>query len=119
MTNRITGTVQTVDAVSGTVLTFVVPNTAGVYNLEIIIAAFDSANAQGASYDISGTVKCDGAGALATLGSPVRIIDGDPAFIGNLVTVSISGLTISIFATGLAGRTIRWTGLMTYVFGGA
>lgn len=119
LTNRATGTVETVGAVTDNVITFVAPNTAGIYQISVYISAWDNADLLGATYEVYGSIKCDGAGGLATVGTPLRDADVDTGFSATQVTVSFTGLTITVPVTGLAGKTIKWTGLLTYVFGGA
>lgn len=124
LTNRTTGTVTTVGAVSDDVISFDVTAitpalTSGVFNFSISVNAWDSANSNGSTWKISGAMKYDGVGALATIGTPTRTMNGeDPPFDVTLVDVSFVGSTVSVEVTGIAGRTISWTGLITYLFGG-
>lgn len=119
LTNRITGTVETVGATSQNVITFTPPATAGIYDLIIHLCAFNAADVLGTTYEINGAVVCDGLGFVATTGTPTIEMDGNAAFNVNQVNVSISLGVIDVTVLGLATKTIRWTGLMTYTFGGA
>jgi hypothetical protein len=119
LTNRVTGTVQTIGLTTSTVLSFTPPNTEGGYSLTITVVGYISSDKVSASWDIYGTVTADGLGGFTTEGSPVRNMIGNVAFDVNEVTVSIGGGSILVTATGLTAKTIRWTGLLTYIFGGA
>lgn len=120
LTNRFFGSVSSTGAETGKVImSFTPPLTAGIYKLLIQVVGYDAANFTGATYQLEGTVNADGLGGLATLGSPIRDMDGDAAFNVTQVTVDTAGGTITVTADGLAGRTIKWTGLTTFVFGGA
>lgn len=120
LTNRVHGNAQSINVQTVNVMIFTPPAGDGVYDLTINIVAWDNANQQGAAYQMLGAVKSIG-GVLTTIGTPIRTERGEnPPFITTLIDVVISPPTqINIQATGLAGRTIRWTGVMTYVYGGA
>lgn len=119
LTNRITGTVQTVGLTTNTVISFTPPNTEGGYSLTITVVGYISSDKVSSSWDIYGTVTADGLGGFTTEGTPVRNMIGNATFDVNEVTVSIGGGSILVIATGLTAKTIRWTGLLTYIFGGA
>lgn len=121
LTNRTSGNVQTVGAVTGNVISFSPPLTAGTYRLVYQVAAFNSTDANsGSGFELEGTIVADGVGTLTTVGTPVRIMNGDATvFDVNLVDVVIIAGAIILQATGVAGKTIRWTGVLNFVFGGA
>lgn len=119
LTNRVSGSVSTVGATTGDILSFTPPATEGVYKLFIQVCAWISASKTGSTYEISGAVKSDGAGGISTIGTPVRIMNGESGtFDVNQVGVTVTGGAIVVQGTGTAG-TVKWTGLLTYVFGGA
>lgn len=120
LTNRITGSVSTTGVVTSTIMTFTPPVTEGVYDFSINICAWITAGQIGSTYQMLGAVKSDGLGTFATIGTPIRSMRGESGtFDVTQVDVSISGGSILVTATGLGATTIKWTGLMTYVFGGA
>lgn len=119
ITNRLHGNVQTVGAVVSNVISFTPPATIGCYKLFYQIAAYDSTDVTGAGYELEGCVVSNGSG-FATKGTPTRTMNGDTSvFDVTLVDVVISGGAIILQATGIAGKTIRWTAVLTFVFGGA
>lgn len=121
LTNRAHGNVQTIGVVTGNIVTFTPPLTAGTYRLIYQISAYNSTDAaSGAGYELEGIVMADGLGTLTTVGTPVRIMNGDATvFDVTLVDVVFSGGSIILQATGVAAKTIRWTGVLNFVFGGA
>lgn len=120
LTNRITGSVSTTGIVTSTIMTFTPPAAEGVYDFSINICAWITAGQIGSTYQMLGAVKSDGLGTFATIGTPIRTMRGESVtFDVTQVDVSISGSSILVTATGLAATTIKWTGLMTYVYGGA
>lgn len=120
LTNRLHGNAQTVGAVIANIITFTPPLTAGTYKLSYQVAAYNSTDGNGAGYELEGTVVADGLGALSTQGTPVRIMNGNTTvFDVNLVDVVFSGSSIILQATGVAAKTIRWTGVLNFIFGGA
>jgi hypothetical protein len=119
LTNRTSGTDQTIGSTTANVITFSPPLTRGVYDLVFQVAGWDDADTLGASYIVQGTVICNGAGFL-TSGIPVREQTGDnTVFLGELVDVTIVGASIVLQCTGVAGKTIRWTAVLNFTFGGA
>lgn len=122
LTNRLAGTTQTLTNTTNNLIVFTTPNIAGVYDIEVDIAVYDTTIPLGpiaAVYHLSGTVQADGAGALASIGIPTISVDGNIAYVAELVDVALSGLNIEVQVTGIAVSTARWTGLLTYLFGGA
>lgn len=121
LTNRASGNIQTVGGAIGTVVTFTPPLTAGTYRLVYQVSAYNSTDVNsGAGYEVEGTVIADGVGGLTTVGTPTRIMNGDATvFDVTLVDVAFAGVDIILRATGVAGKTIRWTGVLNFVFGGA
>lgn len=118
LTNRAIGTVHTVGVITSPLITFATPLTAGVYALNFSVCAFTT-NLEAATYFIEGAIKSDGLGGLATVGTPNRRMAGEiPPFDVTQVDVTLAGSNIILKVTGIAGETISWTGLMTYVFGG-
>lgn len=121
LTNRLHGSVNTTVAPStATLITFNTPLTVGCYKLTIEIAARNVTTVtSGAGYLLEGTVVANGLGNLLTVGTPVRIMNGDATvFDVNLVDVIISGANIHVDVTGVAGNSINWVGVLKFVFAG-
>jgi len=120
LTNRAPGSATTIGALSTTIASFTPPLTPGIYKLYIEIAAWDNTAQTGSTYEMQWAVKADGLGGLATVGTPVRVMNGDAVvFDVTQVDVTTSFGVIAVTGLGLVGRTIRWTGLLQFVFGGA
>lgn len=119
LTNRVTGTVQTIGAVSGNVITYTPPATAGVYDIDIRLCAYNSTDDSGASFDIDGTILVNSVFSVSTIGTPSISVDGTADFNASMVTVSVIAGVVTVTVTGIALKTIRWTGLLTFRFGGA
>lgn len=119
LTNRQTGAVTTPGIAPTTLISFATSATAGVYDVDFIVIAFASSIPDGASFHISGTVISDGLGGLAVLGTPTISIEGSAAYNVGDVQVTTVGGNIILTVTGTLGKSISWTGLMTYEFGGS
>lgn len=121
LTNRAVGSGSTVGAVDTTIITFTPPLTAGTYKLTFEIAAYNATDlASGSGYTVEGTVVANGAGALATVGTPSRIMIGDAAvFDISLIEVTISGGDILLEVTGVLDKTINWAAELNFIFVGA
>ncbi len=119
LTNRQSATVQTTDATPTTLLTFTTANIQGVYDLDFSIIAFSSGSFDGAVFHVQGTIIADGAGNIGTIGIPTISVDGSLAYDTNQIGVTTSGLNVILSVTGTIAKTIRWTALLTYEFGGA
>lgn len=118
LTNRQTASLTTPGNTPTTLLSFATSATAGVYDTDFIIIAFASSVSDGASFHISGTVISDGLGGLAVLGTPSISCEGSAAYNTSMVNVTTSGGNIILEVTGTAAKSISWTALMTYEFGG-
>lgn len=121
MKTSLVDTVQTVGVVVEDLIIFTPPLTAGTYRLIYQVAAYNNTDAgSGSGYQLEGTVVTDGLGTITTVGSPARIMNGDAAvFDVSLVDVVVSGGDIILQVTGVAAKTIQWTGRLDFVFGAA
>jgi hypothetical protein len=120
LTNRAFGSATTAGLVTTTVATFTPsPTTEGVYKMFVEVCAWIDATQTASTYEMSGAFKCDGAGGFATIGTPIRIMNGEnPPFDVNQVDIQVLAGNVNLVATGIAGQTISWTGLITFLFGG-
>ncbi len=113
LTNRITGSVTTSDATPTTIASFSLDAVATVYTFDIQIACFNSTDINGDGYFISGTARTDGV--TATLcGTPDKIVNEEVIDTAD-ANMIVSGNTVIIQATGIAGKTHRWRTVATYV----
>ena len=118
LTNRISGNAVSVGAVTTSVITFPLSATPGTYTFDVSIAGFAIAGVGvplGAGYTIVGAVRSDGA--TATL-LPSEAIDSfeEGALAGNAASLAVSGNSVLIQVSGVAGYTIDWNGVGSYVF---
>lgn len=117
LSNRIQGKVTTANATLTTVITFPLP-AIGVYAFDINMASFNTTDSLGASYSVF--VGARGDGAVATkLNLEDKIVNEEA---GNTLCnafVSVSGNSVLFQVQGIAGKTINWSAVGTYVFAGA
>ncbi len=114
LTNRQVGAVTTADATPTTLISFTCGVVATVYQFECRIAAFDATDVAGGSYLLVGGVRTDGV--TATLIPNVDInVSEEAAMIASNIDLIVTGNTAVIQVTGIAAKTIRWQGILTYV----
>ncbi len=113
LTNRITGTVTTNDATPTTIASFSLGAIPAVFTFDIQIASFNLTDVNGDGYFISGSTRTDGA--TATLcGTPDKIVNEEVVDTAD-ANMIVSGNTIVVQATGIAGKVHHWKTLITYV----
>jgi hypothetical protein len=115
LTNRLTSTLTTTNATPGTLLTFPLGATPGTYIVEGDITAYDVTDAAGASYTYIGAAITDGA-----TGTEISIENKDlfeqAAMAAADFNISVSANSLLIGVTGIAGKTIHWSAVLTYRF---
>lgn len=115
LTNRIVGTATTTDAVTPVVLTsFALGATPATYLLEIRIIAYNVTDALSAGYTSTSTIRTTGAAATEISANP-GIISEESTMTGVTVSNFIVGNTVETEVQGLAGKTINWRALTTYI----
>lgn len=113
LTNRIVGSVTTTDATPTTIASFSLGATPAVFTFDVQIACFNLTDINGDGYFISGTARTDGA--TATLcGTPDKIVNEEVVDTADANMV-VSGNSVIIQATGIAGKTHHWKTITTYV----
>ena len=116
LSNRIHGRVITTDATVTPIATFATVGP-GVYAIKVLVSAWNPVDGVGATYDVFAGIKY--VGAVGTkLGAEFKNVIEDTAMGTCNVTVTVSALNILINATGIAGKTIKWTATGTYEFEG-
>jgi hypothetical protein len=117
LTNRITGTVQTTNATSTTLVSLDMGTTAGVYFVEGSIVAYNVTDAAGAAYTFAGAATTD-----TVTGTEIAVeakeIFEQAAMTTADFSLGVLGNTASITVTGIVGKTINWSALFTYRFVG-
>lgn len=116
LTNRITGAVTTVGAVTTTCMTFNLGVTPGVYGFEIFLNALDTTTPSGASYRIRADLRTTGA-AATIIGTVDYNENEEAAMVPADWVVSAVGNSLVLNVTGVAGLTVRWSasGIFTFV----
>jgi hypothetical protein len=115
ITNRLQGTGTTVGATTADLVTFSLGVTPGAYNVEAKVVGFNSSTPSSTGFTVIGTVRTTGA-AGALDGTPDETPVESIALIASDVDFIISGNNLIIRVTGVAGLTINWNVVATYVF---
>lgn len=118
ITNRLQGTVTTANATPTTVISFPLGATPGLYTFDVQIAGYDTTDAEGVGYFISGSVRTTGAAAVV-IGTPDKVVNEEASPVD--LTPCDANLTVSannalIQVTGIAAKNIDWNCVATYVF---
>jgi len=113
LTNRFDGSVTTTNATPTTIASFSLGATPGVFTFDIQIACLNITDVNGDGYFISGTARTDGATAVLC-GTPDKIVNEEVSDTANADMV-VSGNTVIVQATGIAGKTHHWRTVVTYV----
>ncbi len=114
LTNRLRGTATTIGAVTADLVTFSLGATPATITIDSNFVAFESATPAGAGYSIFGSVRTTGAAAIL-VGTPDKINNEDAALIAGNADLVVSGNTAILRVTGVAGLTINWVVVATYV----
>lgn len=101
------GTVQTIGAVTGDVITVPLGAVPGTYTFEARIAAFNASTPAGAGYQIFGAVRTTGAAAVL-IGTPDIIVNEEAALVNGDADLVVSANNAIFRVTGVAGLTIDW-----------
>lgn len=117
LTNRIQGTVTTSDGAgqTQTIATFPLGAVAGAYNVEAKFIGFNASTPASTGYTVIGTVRTTGAAGFLD-GVPDETPVESIALITSDVNFVISGNNLILQVIGVAGLSIDWNVLATYVF---
>jgi len=110
-----TGSVTTIGAVTGDVITFPLGVTPGMWTFVAISSGFDSATPSAGGYEVIGSARTDGVTATI-VGVPDTTDNEDPAFNAADIDIIASGNNAILRVTGVAGLTINWTAQMRSQF---
>lgn len=116
ITNRATGSVTTTNATPTTLISFAMA-TAGTYAFDINISNFNTTDTLGSTFAIFVGMRSTGA-AATELNLEDKVINQEAGNTGCDITITTAGNALVIQATGLAGKTINWNAVGTYVFVG-
>lgn len=114
LTNRVRGTASVTGAITGDIFTFDLGATPAVYRFEILATGRDTATGDGVGYTIDASVRTDGA-AATVIQTPFIDADEDASLVGALMDVVVSGNDAILQATGVAGQTITYNAVGSYI----
>jgi hypothetical protein len=114
ITNRLQGTGTTVGATTADLYTFALGATPRTFIIEANIAAFNSTTPAGAGFSTYSTIITDGATATV-IDDTDAISHRSPALIAADAEIIASGNNAILRVTGVAGLTINWSSVGTYV----
>jgi hypothetical protein len=110
----VTGTGQTVGAVTADLITFSMGAVAGMRILEAKIEGFEATGPNGCAYNLICGARTSGA-AATVVGIQDKYIAEDAAVVGADGNFVASANNIVVQVTGVAGLTINWKATLTYV----
>ena len=118
LTNRVTGSITTVDASSSAIITLALGGTPGTYTFDISVAGFATAGLSaplGAGYTIVGSVRTNGTTAFLI---PTQTVDHfeEGALSASSSLLAVSGNNALVNVTGVLGYTIDWQATLAYTF---
>lgn len=115
LTNRLQGTVTTVGAATGVIISFT-PAAIGTYSIEARVAAYNTTSSLGAGYSMFSAIRFDGVNSTLC-DTPDKIVNEEGTMSSSNCTITTSGADIHINGVGYLGQTINWSavGLYTYV----
>lgn len=92
--------------------------TAGCYNFQVYVAGFESTTPAALAYTIFGSIVTTGAAATLIVTQDI-ISDRQTALLDATVELVVSGNDAILRVTGVAGLTINFKSIATYIFAGA
>ncbi len=115
VTPRISGTVNTVGAVTGDAITLNLGATPGMYTFDAQIAGFDAANNIGVGYTLVGSVRTTGLAAVLVPGQALDQFEEVGMTAAN-ASIVVAGNAAIFRVLGVAGHTMDWTVTTEYLF---
>lgn len=116
LTNRITGTATTTDGTTTVALyTFPLGAVPGTYIFTTTVVAYNITDSTSAGYASYRTVRTTGAAGVL-ISANISSIAEEGVMTASEVTNSISGNGVLLNVIGIAGKTINWRAVTTYIF---
>lgn len=116
LTNRLHDTETVTGAVTGDIITFALSaSTRSAYRFTFDVAGIDTASGDGVGYKVEATARTDGVATATIIQVPNIDADEDVSLTAALMTVVASANNIILQATGVAGRTINYSAVGSYV----
>lgn len=118
ITNRLRGTATVTGATTGDIITFALGAAAAVYRFQFEVVGRDTTVlgflGKGIGYTVFSTVRTDGA-AATLIQTPFIDSDEDTDLSSALIDVVVSGNSVILRATGVAGQDISYVAVGEYV----
>lgn len=111
----LTGTVNTIGAVTGDVITLALGAIPGTYTFDCKITGYDITSSIGAGYTIVGAVRTTGGAAVLIAGQAVDSFEEGALSAGSAALV-VNANNAIFRITGTAGETVHWKAEAAYVF---
>ena len=111
----VSGTVNTIGAVTGDVITFPCGAVPGVYTFDVKVASFEPTTPIGAGYAIVASVRTTGAAAVLIPGQAIDEME-ELALIAGGCVVTVGGNNMIVRVTGIAALTVHWKAVAEYTF---
>lgn len=114
LTNRFVGSATSVNASTENIVTFALGATDACFRFEFLIAGRDTATNDSVGYTVFASAKTDGANA-SVVATPFTDNDEDPALLAATVAFVASANNVILQVTGVAGQTIAYKAVGSYV----
>lgn len=115
LTNRLQGTGTTVGATTADLVTFPLGATPGAYNFELKVVGYTATGPAATAYTVLGTMRTTGA-AATLVGTPDETVIEDVSLLASDVDMIASANNLIIRVLGVAGVSLNWNVVSTYVF---
>ena len=113
LTNTQNDSVTTNDATPTIISIFTMPIVPAVQNYEYKISALNVTDSLGAVYLVEAGARTTGLASFSLNTADITTIE-ETTMSGCLVAFGVSGNTVTLTVTGLAGKTIRWSSNLTF-----
>lgn len=114
LTNRLTGSATSTNASVENLITFALGGTDASFRFNFLIAGRDTATNDSVGYTVFASAKTDGATA-SVVATPFTDNDEDPALLAATVNFVASANNVILQVTGVAGQTIAYKAVGSYV----
>ncbi len=114
LTNRLAGTGTSTNASVLNLSTLTLGSSAGVYRFQFYISGRDTVSGDGIGYTVFASAKTNGVTATI-ISTPFVDNDEDASLVAASADFVASGNTVILQVTGVAGRTINYSSVGTYV----
>lgn len=117
LSNRRVDTGSVTGAITTDLFTQDLGGVAGTYNFQVFVSGFESTTPAACAYTIFGSIRTTGAAATLIITQDI-IADEEAALLGADCELVVSGNNAILRVTGVAGLTINFKALATYIFVG-